>query len=77
MDNTWIDKFQKALDIFDGKIKGFKGVVDETELRQETMKAELKLLVTGLIDKLISQWMAMSSRMERNGTPQNEVFEHF
>lgn len=56
MDNTWIDTFQKALDIFDGKIKGFKGVVDDRDLRQESMKAELKLLVTDLIDKLIAQW---------------------
>lgn len=54
MDNTWIDTFQKALDIFEGKIKGFKGVVDDKDLRQESMKAELKLLVTELIDKLIS-----------------------
>mmetsp|Transcript_7857 Transcript_7857/g.9042 ORF Transcript_7857/g.9042 Transcript_7857/m.9042 type:complete len:199 (+) Transcript_7857:85-681(+) len=54
MDSTWIDKFQKALDIFDGKIKGFKGVVDDRDLRQESMKAELKLLVTEMIDKLIN-----------------------
>lgn len=33
MDSTWIDTFQKALDIFDGKIKGFKGVVDDRDLR--------------------------------------------
>ena len=25
MDNTWIDTLQKTRDIFDGKIKGFKG----------------------------------------------------
>jgi len=77
MDNTWIDKFQKALDIFDGKIKGFKGVVDDRDLRQESMKAELKLLVTELIDKLISQWKSMAGLMEKKGTPLNEVFEHF
>ena len=41
------------------------------------MKAELKLLVTDLIDKLIMQWKAMSMRMEKNGTPQIEVNEHF
>jgi len=41
------------MDIFNGKIKGFKGVVDDRDLRQESMKAELKLLVTDLIDKLI------------------------
>ena len=57
------------MDIFDGKIKGFNGVVDDKDLRQESMKAELKLLVTDLIDKLIMQWKAMSMRMEKNGTP--------
>ena len=41
------------------------------------MKAELKLLVTDLIDKLITQWTAMAARMERGGTPQNEVFDYF
>lgn len=77
MDSTWIDTFQKALDIFDGKIKGFKGVVDDRDLRQESMKAELKLLVTDLIDKLIAQWKAMASKMEKSGQPQVEVVDHF
>ena len=44
-------------------------MVDDKDLRQESMKAELKLLVTDLIDKLIMQWKAMSMRMEKNGTP--------
>ena len=77
MDSTWIDTFQKTLDIFDGKIKGFKGVVDDRDLRQESMKAELKLLVTDLIDKLIVQWQNMATKMEKNGMPLNEVFDHF
>lgn len=77
MDSTWIDTFQKTLDIFDGKIKGFKGVVDDRDLRQETMKAELKLLVTDLIDKLILQWKATAERMQKSGMPLNEVVDHF
>lgn len=41
------------------------------------MKAELKMLVTDLIDNLIAQWKAMAQKMEKNGSPQNEVIEHF
>ena len=53
MDNTWIDTLQKTRDIFDGKIKGFKGS-DDKNIMQKSMKYELKILVTDLIDKLIS-----------------------
>jgi len=41
------------------------------------MKAELKLLVTDLIDKLIAQWKTMAAQMERSGQPHVEVAEHF
>ena len=33
IDNTWIETFQRTQDIFDGKIKGFKGVIDDKDLR--------------------------------------------
>ena len=52
-------------------------MIDDRDLRQESMKAELKLLVTDLIDKLIAQWKAMAQRMEKTGTPLNEVIDHF
>ena len=42
MQSTWMETFQRVIDIFEGKIKGFKGTVDDRELRQEFMKAELK-----------------------------------
>ena len=41
------------------------------------MKAELKLLVTDLIDKLIAQWKKMADKMEKSGQPHVEVVEHF
>ena len=41
------------------------------------MKAELKLLVTDLIDKLIHQWKAMANKMQNGGMPLNEVVDHF
>ena len=56
MGNTWIQTLKKALDIFHGKIKGFKGIVDDLDLRKEFLKGELKILITSLIDRLITKW---------------------
>lgn len=56
MGSTWIETLKKALDIFHGKIKGFKGIVDDLDLRKEFLKAEFKILITTLIDKLIYKW---------------------
>ena len=77
MDSTWIDTYQKTMDIYDGKIKGLKGVLDDKDLRQEAMKADLKLTITGLIDRLLAQWKAMMFKMEKSGRPHEEVIEHF
>ena len=41
------------------------------------MKHELKILVTDLIDKLISQWKAMAMRMSQNNGSQADVEQHF
>ena len=41
------------------------------------MKHELKILVTDLIDKLISQWKAMADRMNQNNNSQADVEQHF
>ena len=45
VDGNWINIFARALDFYRGKIKGFKGVSEDKELRENTMKAELKLLI--------------------------------
>jgi len=45
----WIRVFQKALEIYRGKIKGFSNVPEVREIREETMKAELKLLIKRII----------------------------
>ena len=63
------------IDIFEGKIKGFKGTVDDRELRQEFMKAELKQLVTALIEKVIIQWKARAVKMEQTGTAVETIHE--
>ena len=37
------------------------------------MKHELKILVTDLIDKLISQWKATSDRMSQSNNSQADI----
>lgn len=73
--STWIETFKKTLDIFDGKIKGFKGVVDDRDLRQEGMKAQLKLLVTDHIDKVIGQWKTQADKQIASGKAETSVYE--
>lgn len=46
---NWIQLFQRAIDIYIGRVKGFKDVPEEQYMRQETMKAELKLLIRNII----------------------------
>jgi hypothetical protein len=46
---NWIQEFVRAIDIYMGKVKGFKDVPEEQYMRQETMKAELKLLIRMII----------------------------
>jgi hypothetical protein len=39
----------RAIDIFTGKVKGFKDVPENEYVRKETMKAELKLMIRNII----------------------------
>ena len=75
MQSTWIETFQRVVDIFQGKIKGFRGTLDNREIRQEGMKADLKLLVTALIEKVILQWKARATKLEQMNTPLEQIHE--
>ena len=55
--DNWILKFQRTVDIFFGNIKGFKDVPEEQFMRQETLKADLKLLIRNIITDLLEQWI--------------------
>lgn len=50
-DGNWIWEFARAIDIYTGKIKGFKDVPEEQFMRQETMKADLKLYIRTIISE--------------------------
>lgn len=45
MQASWIDIFEKAIEFFNGRVKGFKGVVDDNALRKEMIREDLKELI--------------------------------
>lgn len=55
-------KFQIAVDIFFGNIKGFRDVPEEQYMRQEAMKAELKLLIRNIITDLLESWNQVNQK---------------
>lgn len=55
----WIQVFARALEFYRGKIKGFKGIHEDIEFRENTMKAELKLLIKDIIQDMINKWNSM------------------
>jgi hypothetical protein len=46
---NWIQEFLRATDIYTGKIKGFKDVPEEKFMREETLKADLKIRIREII----------------------------
>ena len=48
--------FSRAIDIYVGKIKGYAGVPEQMSMRQEVMKGELKVLITGIINEQLEKW---------------------
>ena len=55
---NWIQLFARAIDIYTGKVKGFRDVPEEQFMRQESMKAELKLLIRTIITQQMDTWAA-------------------
>lgn len=53
---NWIQEFARAIDIYTGKIKGFKDVPEEQFMRQESMKAELKLFIRMVVTEQLEKW---------------------
>lgn len=52
----WIQVFAKALDFYRGNIKGFLGVIEDQDVREHAMKADLKLLIRDIISEMASKW---------------------
>ena len=58
--------FARALEFYNGKVKGFKGIHEDSEVRETTMKAELKLLIRDIISEMIAKWNVLNSRTSFN-----------
>lgn len=48
--------FAKALAIYQGKIKGYSGVSEDKEFRENILKADLKLLIKEIMCDVIEKW---------------------
>ena len=68
---NWIQEFVRAIDIYMGKVKGFKDVPEEQLLRQETMKAELKLLIRTIITDQLEKWAESDPAQENQYNANN------
>ena len=53
---NWIQLFARAIDIYTGRVKGFKDVPEEEYMRHEGMKSELKLLIRTIITQQMDMW---------------------
>lgn len=54
--DDWLMVFSRAIDIYVGKIKGFKDVPEEQFMRKELMKGELKVLIANIISEQLNKW---------------------
>lgn len=55
VEDDLIQVFSRALNIYKGKVKGYQGLPDNTYLRENFLKAELKLLVKEIIYQVIEK----------------------
>jgi len=70
---NWIQEFVRAIDIYTGKVKGFRDVPEEQYMRQETMKAELKLLIRMIITDQLEKWAELVQSTQASENPYNDV----
>jgi len=47
--------FLRALELYKGKVKGYQGLIDNTYLRENFLRAELKLFVKEIIQGVIEE----------------------
>lgn len=59
-------EFARALDIYHGKVKGLRNVLEDRILREETMKSSLKLYIRTLITDQLDNWNHVSRNSVRS-----------
>jgi hypothetical protein len=67
---NWVQEFARAIDIYTGTIKGFRDVPEEQLMRQETMKAELKLFIRMVLIEQLEKW-----NQEAEGAQSSQLIE--
>ena len=62
VEDDLIQVFSRALNIYKGKVKGYQGLHDNTFLRENFLKADLKLLVKDIIFQVIEKTKTSQER---------------
>lgn len=70
---SWFDIFEKAIEFFNGRVKGFKGVVDDNDTRKDMIKSDLKELIHGYIERVIKKWKDEAISKKKAGIPPEQV----
>lgn len=65
---NWVQDFTRAIEIYTGQVKGFKDVPEDTEIRQEQMKGQLKLFIRTIIFEQLDKW-----NMEQDNSASEKV----
>lgn len=73
MQASWIDIFEKAIEFFNGRVKGFKGVVDDNAIRKDMIKGDLKELIVVHIDRLVKRWKEEAVKKKKAGVAPETV----
>jgi hypothetical protein len=58
-----IQVFSRAISIYKGKVKGYRGLLDNSFLRENLLKAELKLLVKEIIQQVVEKTKQEAERL--------------
>ena len=75
VEDDLIQVFSRALSIYKGKVKGYSGLPDNAYLRENFLKAELKLLVKEIIYQVIEKTKIINDRRvtQTYNTAQNVI----
>jgi hypothetical protein len=58
-----IQVFSRAISIYKGKVKGYRGLQDNSFLRENFIKGELKLLVKEIIQQVVEKTKQEAERL--------------
>jgi len=59
--DTWIQSFSKIFEIYSGKIKGLRGVPDDSKEREHMLRASIKISISELVEYIIEHFKISAS----------------